>query len=132
MHEQINKMNRDIMQLWDKMYSDMMMPWMGEWQSNWEDSWKRWFETFRSGYEMSVSNWNRMMEQSLGLYFKSYQKSKDYREVFENQLKQSWESVKETQQTQEQKTKEFLGNIKEIISQEERKMEHASQEFRTQ
>jgi hypothetical protein len=122
MIERIEKMNKDMMAVWDKLYGDMMIPQMDELQSLWEANWNRWFETVRFSYEMGVSNWNKIMEQSLDVWFKSYQKSKNYSESVEGQIRQSWESLKKTQHGQEEKTREILGNINTIISREERRM----------
>jgi hypothetical protein len=61
-----------------------------------------------------------MLEQNMSTFLKSYKQSTDYQ-------KQAWENMKEAQETQEEKTKEFLSNVKDIISEEEGKRGHRDQ-----
>jgi hypothetical protein len=120
LHEQMSKLNKDSVELWDKIYSEMMSPWMNQWQTLMQDSMTQMLQAMRMSYETGVSTANRMLEQNMSCFLKSYQHGSDYQ-------KQAWESMKEAQETQEEKTKEFLSNVKNIISEEEGKRGHRDQ-----
>jgi hypothetical protein len=114
LHEQMSKLNKDSVELWDKIYLEMMTPWMKQWQDLMQDSMSQMLQAMRMSYETGVSTANRMLEQNMSIFLKSYQQSSEYQ-------KHAWESMKEAQETQEEKTKEFLSNVKDIISEEEAK-----------
>ncbi len=111
-YEQMTKMNTEIMDYWRKAVSDM--PWPGPGFAMGENV-NPWMEMMRSGYQMSVSSWNQMMDQSLEMLLKSLKETRSYRQAMEKQIRQNWEELKSVQQNQEQKTREFFGNLANFL-----------------
>ncbi len=111
-YEQMTKMNTEIMEYWRKAVSDM--PWPGPGFATVENA-NPWMEMMRSGYQMSVSSWNQMMDQSLEMLLKSLKETRSYRQAMEKQIRQNWEELKSVQQNQEQKTREFFGNLANFL-----------------
>ncbi|MGB6066967.1 MAG: hypothetical protein WBG50_19350 [Desulfomonilaceae bacterium] len=85
-YEQMTKMNTEIMEYWRKAVSDM--PWPGPGFATVENA-NPWMEMMRSGYQMSVSSWNQMMDQSLEMLLKSLKETRSYRQAMEKQIRQN-------------------------------------------
>ena len=109
-------MNNEIMDYWRKMMSET--PWMGGSQSFMVESLDPWLKAMRSGYQMSLSSWNTLMDQSLEIFLKSLRETRNYRQSMEQQIRDNWEELKNTQLTQQEKTREFFGNLSNFLKEE--------------
>lgn len=115
-YDQMFKMNNEIMDYWRKMMSET--PWMGASQSFMGESLDPWLKAMRSGYQMSLSRWNMLMDQSLEIFLKSLRETRNYRQSMEQQIRDNWEELKNTQLTQQEKTREFFGNLANFLKEE--------------
>lgn len=115
-YDQMFKMNNEIMDYWRKMMSET--PWMGGTQSFMGENMDPWLKAMRSGYQMSLSGWNTLMDQSLEIFLKSLRETRNYRQSMEQQIRDNWEELKNTQLTQQEKTREFFGNLADFLKEE--------------
>lgn len=115
MYEQMNNTHNEIIAFWDRAFATTMMPWLVEGQSAWKENWERFIETVGFGYETGLSNCSTMAAQLLELYSASYRGFTDYRHAVEKQWLHCVEGLREVQQTQEEKGREFLGNVRNLM-----------------
>jgi hypothetical protein len=115
-YERMIKMNTEIMEHWGKALSDM--PWMKGSAFSTSESWNPWVEALRSGYQIGVSNWNNIMDQSLEVFLKSLRETKSYRQTLEQQIRDNWEELKKGQQNQQEKVRQFFGNLADLLREE--------------
>lgn len=103
--EQMTKMNQNVGELWRNMMSGS--PWTPDY-SNAAQSWNPMLEAMKSSYQVSLTSWTNMMEQSLDNLFKTYSGSQIYRQVIEKQIRDAWEIADKVGSNQERNVREFL------------------------
>ena len=112
-YDQMARMNNEIMNYWRKVMSET--PWIAGSQFSKGENWNPWLETMRSSYQMSLSSWHTIMDQSLEMFLESLKETRKYRQTLENQIRQNWEELKNAQQTQQERTREFFGNLASFL-----------------
>ena len=115
-YEQMTKMNAEIVDYWRKMMSEA--PWLSGAQSALSQNANPWVEAMRSGYQASLSGWNRMLDESLEMFFKSLKETRSYRQAMEKEIRQNFEELKSVQQAQQEKTRTFFGNLANFLKEE--------------
>ncbi len=115
-YERMVKMNTEMMEHWGKAFSDL--PWMKGSAFTTTENWNPWLEAMRSGYQIGVSSWNKMMDQGLEAILKSLRETKHYRQNLEKQIRENWEEIKKGQQGQQEKARQFFSNLSDLLREE--------------
>jgi hypothetical protein len=103
--DQMTKMNQNMGELWRNMMSGSR--WTTDY-TNAAQSWNPMLEAMKSSYQVSLTSWTNMMEQSLDNLFKTYSGSQIYRQVIEKQIRDAWEIADKVGSNQERNVREFL------------------------
>ncbi len=115
-YEQMTKMNAEMMDYWRKIMSEA--PWMGMVQSPLSEDVNPWIEAMKTGCQASLTSWNWMLDQGLEVFFKSLRETRNYRQAMEKQIRENWEELKNAQEAQQEKRKEFLTNLASFLKEE--------------
>ncbi len=80
-----------------------------------------WIATMRSSYEMSMSTWNTLLEQSEEAFMKLFKNSPMHSDALDEQIRAMWQAVKSTHRTQQELVKEHLKQMEALLKEREEK-----------
>jgi hypothetical protein len=115
--EQPIKMMQKTTTFWQEMASGA--PWMKKPETTLMDFWNQWIAGMRSASELNLNAVKVLVENSEEIFFKMFKESQLYSKSIEEQLRENWEALKNTQKAQQKATEDLLGTMENLLKREE-------------
>lgn len=78
-------------------------------------NWSSLIAAMRSTYDVNTAWWQTFIDQGEGLFFKMYKESPVYNQAVEERIRESWDTIKKAQATQQNLIKEQFEKIESLL-----------------
>jgi hypothetical protein len=116
---QSTKMMEKMWEPWKEMMANP--PWLKQTDIPFTLKWSPWIGTMRSTYEVSMSTWNTVLEQSEEAFMKLLKESPLYSDALGEQVRTLWQAIKTTHRTQHDIIKEHMKQMEALLREREEK-----------
>ena len=119
---------RDLFEQWTTTMEKMWEPWkqmakdapmLQKPEFPFHGSWSAWIAAMRSTSEVNAAWWQTFMDQGEGLFFKMFRESPLHNQAIEDQMRESWQIIRNAQQTQHDLIKQQFQKMESMLKERE-------------